>query len=319
MKIAITARDFSVQDDSAVAMLKAAGHEIYDFSDLDMGSGTHPLDIQRAVLDADIAITGLEPYSEDVIKKCPNLKLIARRGIGYDSVDINACKAHGVTLTRTVGAIEGSVAEHIMAYILHFARRIDLQNADMQDAFWNRMITPGAKTRRLGLVGFGGIGKEVARRARPFGMDIVYYCRNPKPEWDAEFGARYLPLDELLATSDYVSVSLPMNDETTNMFDEAMFRKMKRGSIFINTARGGVMDEYALRDAVKNGLLGGAAVDVFRYEPCDNSPLIGIKNIVLTPHTAPYTEENFSTMNRIAAQNVLDFIDGKLEAKYIVV
>lgn len=319
MKIAITARDFSGVDDSALQMLINAGHLVLDYSSSNMGSGADVAEIIRAVGDADIAVTGLEPYGQELLQGCPNLKMISRRGIGYDSVDIEACRRHGVRVARTVGAVEGAVAEHVMAYILYFSRRIDMQNADMQKGLWNRVMTPGAKTRRLGLVGFGGIGKEIARRALPFGMEILYNCRHPQPQWEEEYGVSYAPLDRLLSTCDYVSVNVPLTDDTRGMFGHAMLSKMKKGSVFINIARSGVMDVMALKELLQNGHLGGAAVDVFDCEPCTDSPLIGCPNTILTPHTAPYTDENFITLNRMAAQNVLDFIDGRLDAKNIVV
>jgi len=318
MKIAITARNFSTGDDSAVRLLQAAGHTIIDLSEADMGAGTPESAVWEAVQDAEIAIAGLEPYSRAVLEHCPSLRLISRRGIGYDSVDLDACKDHQVAVCRTVGAVEGSVAEHVLAYILYFARRVDLQNIPMHEGKWQRIMTPGAKTRRLGLVGFGGIGKEIALRARPFGMELYYTCRHPNAAWEQEYGVKYLPMDELLATCDYVSANVPLTEATRNMFDAAAFAKMKPGSIFINIARGPVADVHALRAALDSGHLAGAAIDVYDREPCTDSPLIGHPNALLTPHSASYTSENFTTMNVMAAQNVLDFLEGALDAKFLV-
>ncbi len=318
MKIVITARNFSTDDDSAVRLLQQAGHEIIDLSDADMGAGTPEATVLEAVKSAEIAIAGLEPYSRAVLEQCPSLRLISRRGIGYDSVDVDACHARGITLCRTVGAVEASVAEHVLAYILYFARRVDLQNIPMHEGKWQRIMTPGAKTRKLGLVGFGGIGKEIALRARPFGMELYYTCRHPNSAWEKEYGVKYLPMDELLATCDYISANVPLTESTRNMFHAGTFAKMKPGSIFINIARGPVADPHALRAALDSGHLAGAAIDVFDREPCTDSPLIGQPNALLTPHTASYTSENFTAMNLIAAQNVLDFLSGTLDQKYIV-
>lgn len=318
MKICITARNFSTGSEKAAQLLRAAGHEVVDFSDRDMGSGTPPEQVWQAVGDADIAVTGLEPYNDEVLARCPRLRMISRRGVGCDSISFPACRARGVTVARTVGAVEGSVAEHVLACILYFARRLDLQNAAMHQGLWQRRMTPGAKTRRLGLVGFGGIGKEIARRARPLGMEIFYYCRHPRTEWENEYGAAYLELDALLAACDYVSVNVPLDDTTRGMFDAGRLARMKAGSVLINIARGPVVDAHALRAALDSGHLAGAAVDVFDREPCTDSPLIGCPNALLTPHTATYTSENFDTMNEMAARNVLDYLAGRLEEKYIV-
>lgn len=319
MKIVITGRNYTTYNTHAMQMLVDAGHEVVDYSAADMGSGTGEDAVYEAVKDADIAVTGLEPYRKTLIDRCPKLRMISRRGIGYDTVDIEACKARGITVARTVGMVEGSVAEQVMAYILYFSRRLDLQNQFMHQGRWERVMTPGAKSRTLGLIGFGGIGKEIARRAAPFGMKIVYYNRHPKEEWESEYGVTYLELDDLLAVSDYVSVNVPLTDSTRGMFDLAMFRKMKRGSRFINIARSPIMDPYALKEVLDNHYLAGAAIDVFNSEPCTDSPLITCPNAVLTPHTAPYTEENFTALNEAAAQNVLDFIAGKLPEKNRVV
>ena len=318
MKIVITARNFSTGDDSAVRLLQARGHEIVDLSEADMGAGTPESAVWEAIGDAEAAITGLEPCSRAVLEHCPNLRLISRRGIGYDSVDIDACRDHGVALCRTVGAVEGAVAEHVLAYILYFARRVDLQNVPMHEGRWQRIMTPGAKSRKLGLVGFGGIGKEIALRARPFGMELYYNCRHPNADWARAYGVKYLPMDELLETCDYVSANVPLTESTRHMFNAETFARMKPGSIFINIARGPVADIPALRAALDSGHLGGAAIDVFDREPCTDSPLIGCPNALLTPHSASYTSENFTAMNVMAAQNLLDFFSGDLDEKYLV-
>lgn len=318
MKVVITARNFSAGESRGLEILAAAGLEIINAEGGNWGTGASDEELRRTIAGADFVIAGLEPFNAETIAACPELKLISRRGIGYDAVDLAACRRHGVTLARTLGAVEGAVAEHVLAYILYFAKCIGRQNEAMQRGEWTRIMAAGAKSRRLGLVGFGGIGKEIARRAVPFGMEVSYYCRHPRAEWDAQYGVSYQPLDELLAQSDYVSVNVPLTAETEKLFDAAAFAKMKQGSIFINIARAKVMDEKALRAAVDSGHLGGAAVDVFLKEPCTDSALHGSDKIILTPHTAPFTAENFALMNNIAAQNVVDFVRGELEEKYIV-
>lgn len=319
MKIVITARDYAACSDAQVQRLRAAGHTVRDYSSLGLSAGAPLADMIRLVADADAVIAGLEPIGAALLDACPSLRLVSRRGIGYDSVDIAACRARGVTVARTLGAVEGAVAELVMAYILHFARRLDLQSAAMHAGLWQRMRMPGAKNSRLGLVGFGGIGKEIARRATAFGMQVAYYCRHPDPAWDAAYGVQYLPLDRLLAQSDYVSVNVPLTDATKGMCDASFFARMQPGSVFINIARGPVMDAGALRAALDSGRLRGAGVDVYDREPCTDSPLVGCPSAILTPHTATYTAETFEEMNRIAAQNLLDWSRGRLPAANRVV
>ncbi len=319
MKIVITARNFSDYDQSALEILKKTGAEIVDYSDLTLGINVEEERIWELAKDADIVVAGVEPYSRDTIRRCPKLKLISRSGIGYNNVDVDACREYGVTLCRTVGAVEGTVAEHVIAYILYFARRIDLQNEYMHRGEWKRNLVPGAKGMTLGLVGFGGIGQEIARRAIALDMKVMYYCRHPRPEWEPEFNVSYAPLDSLLASSDYVSINVPLTPETNGMFNYETICKMKKSAILMNIARGNIVLEADLKRALDEGVIAGAAIDVFDKEPCTDSPLISCKNALLTPHTAVYTEETFSRMRESAAENVVDFIHHRLKEQNKVV
>ncbi len=314
MKVVVTARNFSTDDKTALEMLQDAGFNVEDYSAEDIGSATDEEYIRSLVLDADAVICGPEGISNKAITESKNLKIVSRRGVGYDSIDVDFCKKNGVAVARALGTVEGSVAESVMAYILYFARRIDLQSESMNRGEWKRIMTPGAKNHTLGLIGFGGIGREIAKRAVPFGMDVLYYCRHPKDE----FGAHYAELDELLRESDYVSINVPLNESTVNMIDEKAIAKMKDGAILINTARSKIVDTNALADALKSGKLSGAAVDVFDNEPCTDSPLVGLPNVVLTPHTAPFTKENFREMNNRAAKSVIEFFNGTLDSRYLI-
>jgi len=314
MKVVVTARNFSTDDKAALKMLQDAGFNVDDHSAEDIGSATDEEYVRSLVLDADAVICGPEGISNEAISENKNLKIVSRRGIGYDSIDVDFCKKNGVAVARALGTVEGSVAESVMAYILYFARRIDLQSESMNKCEWKRIMTPGAKNHTLGLIGFGGIGKEIAKRAVPFGMEVLYYCRHPKDE----FGAHYAELDELLARSDYVSINVPLNESTVNMIDEKIFSKMKNGAILINTARSKIVDTNALVYALKSGKLSGAAVHVFDNEPCADSPLVGLPNVVLTPHTAPFTKENFREMNNRAAKSVIEFFNGTLDSRYLI-
>lgn len=314
MKIVVTARNFSTDDDTALNMLKNANYDVDDHSAEDIGSATDEEYILSLIKSADAVICGPEKISNKAIEACKNLKIISRRGVGYDSIDINFCKQNGVAVARALGTVEGSVAECVMAYILYFARRIDLQSASMNRGEWKRIMTPGAKSRTLGIIGFGGIGKEVAKRAVPFGMNVIYYCRHPKDE----FGAHYADIDKLLATSDYISINVPLSDDTLNMINKEAIAKMKKGAVLINTARSAIVNNEDLYAALKSGKLSGAAIDVFDNEPCTDSPLIGLPNVVLTPHTAPFTTENFREMNNRAAKSVIEFFEGKLDSRYLI-
>lgn len=310
MKVVITARNFDVPGCKAIQMLHEAGFETADHGNMGLSVGADESLLKQLVTGADAVICGLEPYRESLLSQCPEIKVLSRRGIGYDSVDLDACRRLGISVWRTFGAVEGSVAEQVMAYILYEARRIDLQNEPMHRHEWKRMMLPGAKGRTLGLVGFGGIGKEIAKRAVPFGMKVYYTCRHPDPAWEKQYGVTYLPMNELLAVSDYVSVNVPQTPATEGLIGAEQLAMMPEGSCLINIARSPVVDTDALCDALNSSHLARAYVDVYPHEPCTDSPLMDCPNAVLTPHTASYTQENFTAMNELAALNVIRFFRG---------
>ncbi len=317
MKVVITARDFDVPDGAASEALVRAGFEVSNYTASAFGAGTDGEILASLIGDAECVVVGSEEITSEIICRCPGLRLISRRGVGTDSIDLEAARSHGITVARTLHTVESAVAEHIMAYLLYFARRIDLQNRSIHAGEWNRMMMPGLKGRTLGLIGFGGIARETAKRAVPFGMRVLYYCRHPEQE---EFpGARYASMDQLLRESDYVSVNVPLTPDTAGMFSREIILRMKPGSILINTARSPVVDQQALRKALDDGHLAGAAIDVFDEEPCRDNPFLEYENVVMTPHTAPFTVENFAGVNRMAAQNVIDFAGAGISRENIVV
>lgn len=318
MKIVITGDMISVVEHKSVDLLRAAGHEVVDLSRNNYNIKTPKEELLEVVKDADAILAGLEPYPGWILERCPNLKAVSRRGIGYDSVDEAACRRLGIHLFRTTGFVEDAVAEHTMAFVLYFARRVDLQNAYVKKGLWNQYQAPGARTRTIGLVGFGGIGKAIAVRAQAMGMRVVYNCRRPERVGEEYSYAQYLPMEELRAQSDYLVAAVPSTAETREMFNDDFFAKMKEGSIFINIARGAVMDVDALKKHLDSGHLGGAATDVMPVEPCRESPLFECENVIFTPHSASMTEENNTAMNCRAAQNLVDYFDGCLEEKYWV-
>ena len=323
MKVVITAREFSGPSPEVIEWMKEQGWEVVDYSDAGFSSSTTDEEMIEAIGDGDALINALEKASEPVLKACNNLRYISRRGVGLDSVDVEYCKAHGIKVARARGTIESSVGEGVMAYILYFARRVDLQSEYMHQGQWKRIFMPGAKTRTLGLVGYGALGHEIAKRACSFEMNIVFNRLHPtedelagKPD---QYGAVYKPLDELLKESDYTCVCIPLSEETEYFINRDFISKMKDGSVLFNIARGRVGDETAIREALESGKLSGAAVDVFDKEPCTDSKLIGAPNCILTPHTTPFTLENFKASNWLAAKNIKGMMDGDLDEKFLVV
>lgn len=316
MKVVVTTKDFC---EEAKRYLESEGFEVALRNRLGIGAGAPDDVLYPVVEDADAIIAGTETYRPELLARLRNLKLICRNGIGYDAINLDALRKEGIGLTRTKGFVEGAVAEQVMAYILYFARRVDLQSADMHDHCWNSRLMPGAKNHTLGLVGFGGIGTEVAKRAVPFGMKVIYFCRHPNPADDAAYGVQSVSMEELLKESDYVVAAVPLTDQTFHLFNEERIAQMKAGLVLINIARGPVVDEEALAQALASGHLGGCAVDVFPKEPCTNSVLTRYANALLTPHSATSTAENSKATNFAAANNLVNYLKKDIDAKYVVV
>ena len=316
MKIVVTTKDFC---EEAKRYLESEGFEVAMRNKLGIGAGVSDEALIPVVEDADAIIAGTETYRPELLARLPKLKVISRNGIGYDAINLDALRKEGIGLTRTKGFVEGAVAEQVMAYILYFARRVDLQSADMHDHSWNSRLMPGAKNHTLGLVGFGGIGKEIAKRAVPFGMRVLYFCRHPDPADAAAYGVESVSMEELLKESDYVVAAVPLTDQTFHLFNEERISQMKTGSVLINIARGPVVDEDALAQGLASGHLGGCAVDVFPKEPCTDSVLTRYANALLTPHSATSTAENSRTTNFAAADNLIQYLNKTIETKYVVV
>ena len=317
MKVVVTARDFSEPEIDGSYILRDAGFEVTECTG-EYGSGTSPEQVAELIGDADAAIVGLGPINDTIFERCPNLKLISRRGIGYDSLDLDVFRRYGAAAVRTTGTVEGAVAEHVMAYIMYFARRLDLQSASMHRGEWKRSMTYGAKNRTLGLIGFGGIGKEIARRADGFGMNVLYNCRHPQKAWEKEYNVHYAPIEEIAQKSDYISINVPLTNETEGMIDVSFIESMKHESVLINIARSRIVDETALAKALIGGRIRGACIDVYDSEPCTDSVFRSIENAVLTPHTANFTTENIKSMNELAAENIVKFFDGTIDDKYVI-
>lgn len=309
MKVVIMARNFFFDGCDASTLLEQAGYTVRDISGQQLTGEA----LAAVLQDADAVINGFEPMDADLLSQCRRLRLISVRGVGWDYLDSAVCKARGIAITRTVGTVGSAVSEQVMAYLLSFARQVHRLNASMQAGEWNRIMTDGAAGKTIGIIGFGEIGQAVARKAEAFGMNVLYHCRTPKEGLAYSF----VPLNDLLADSDYVVLALPLTEETRGMIDASALAKMKRTAVLINVARAGIVDTEALRAAVESEALRGAAVDVFEHEPCTDSVLKGVPNLLLTPHTAPFTKANFIAMNRLAAQNVIHYFNGTLDKKYL--
>ncbi len=248
----------------------------------------------------------------------PQLKIVSNYAVGFDNIDVKAATDRGVVITNTpCDEVNEAVAELTWAIVLSLSRRIvEADESVRRGAYkgWEPSIFLGSQVRgkTLGIVGMGSIGSMVARKAKGFDMQVLYTKRSPDPELEKELGVKFSDLDNLLATSDFVSLHVPLTDQTRHMINHDTINKMKRGAYLVNTARGPVVREQALVDALRDGHLGGAGLDVFDNEPNVNPELINMENVILTPHIASATHESRAKMGELAVQAVLKTLSGEM-------
>jgi D-3-phosphoglycerate dehydrogenase / 2-oxoglutarate reductase len=240
-----------------------------------------------------------------LIDVCPNLKVIVRGGVGLDTIDAEYARSKGITVMNTPKASSASVAELAIGYMFALARSIYKATATMKAEKWEKKAFEGDELggKTLGLIGIGNIGKEVAKRAAALGMNVVVY----DPYAKDSAGVKFVSLDELLVQSDYITLHLPKTKESQNMIDKAQFEKMKTGVRIINCARGGIVNEEALYEALTNGKVAGAALDVYAEEPPTNWKLAKLDNVICSPHIGAATKEAQGRVGAEVAEKLIEF------------
>jgi glyoxylate reductase len=272
----------------------------------------------RELTTAQAAVTLLTNKVDDAfLDAAPGLRIVANVAVGFNNVDVAACARRGVVVTNTPGVLADATADLAMALILMVTRRMGEGERLIRSGepwAWSMfmMLGTGIQGRQLGIIGMGGIGEALAARARAFGMRVVYHNRRPvAPEVAAHLDAERLELEELLATSDVVSVNCPYNADTHHLIDADAFLNMKSSAFLINTARGPIVDESALVEALRGGMIAGAALDVFENEPHFHPGLLELDNAVLVPHLGSATVETRGAMAELAARNVVEVLAGR--------
>ena len=262
--------------------------------DVDIKTGMSPDELKNCIGEYDaLVVRSQTQVTADVIKAAKNLKIIGRAGVGVDNIDVEAATQHGIIV---INAPEGnmiSAAEHTIAMMMSLSRNIPQANQSMKSGKWDRKAFMGVEVRgkTLGVIGLGRIGAEVAARAQGMKMKILAYDPFISEERAGELGVTLTTVDDIVLNSDYITVHTPLIKETKNLIDKEQFEKAKPGLRVINCARGGIINEEALAEAVASGKVAGAAVDVFVNEPPTGSPLLEQDNIILTPHLGASTQE----------------------------
>lgn len=304
----VLARTFGKYSNEPLALLQNNGFEIE----------------RREKVDADglkgfeAIVVGVQRITLEMLQNS-SVKIIAKHGVGVDNIDLEAATELGIPVTVTPNANAVSVAELTIGFIFALSKKlIDLHNNLYQKRQFVSNVGLELHGKILGIVGFGSIGKEVAKRALCLGMRVLVYDPYVEESNLRELGVEKTELDELLRQSDFVSLHVPLNESTRHLIDREKISLMKRTAYLINTARGGVVDEKALAEALKSGQIAGAALDVFDVEPLPaDSPFFDCPNVIMTPHVGAHTYEAILRMNMMAAESIVDFFNGKIP-KHVV-
>jgi D-3-phosphoglycerate dehydrogenase len=306
--VVITARSFGEKDDEPFAVLTEAGCETRKIGN------EKPLSAEELipfVQDADALIVGNDTVDAQVIQAGKHLRVISRYGVGYDNIDLAAASRRGIVVTNTPDTNTEAVADLAFTLMLSLARQIPAVTGIVQQGKWDRVQGVEFWGKTLGIIGLGRIGKSMVYRAKGFNMKVLCYEKFPDVLFAQLNGVRICELDELLAQSDFISVHVPLLPSTRHLIDAAALSLMKPGAFIVNTARGGVIDESALFEALKSGRIAGAGLDVFEQEPPLSSPLRRLPNCLITPHIGGYTAEAIKRMGVLAAKNVAFTLMGK--------
>jgi phosphoglycerate dehydrogenase-like enzyme len=274
--------------------------------------------LQALLVGIDAILASTEPLTREVLAGS-QLRVVARAGVGYDSVDVGAASDLGIVLTITPGAVEDSVAEQTIGMLLCLTRGLIPREQQVRSGVWVRRSMPRLAGKTMGVLGLGRTGKEIVLRALGLKMRVLGYDPYPDVVFAEQHGVRLCSFEELLREADVVTMHLPSTAETANIINAAALAKMKRGSILVNMSRGATVDEKALHEALRSGHLWGAALDVFKQEPLPlDSPLLELDNVVLSPHVGGLDEVSEVAMTSIAAQCIVDLYRGCWPDKCVV-
>ena len=306
----VTWQGFDPDDQAVRRLLEEAGVEVELRPKLGARS---PDEVVEIMAGASGAVASTDPFDRSVLERLPRLRVIARTGVGLDSIDLEAATREGVVVSRTSGAHEECVADHALALMLAALRRVVENDASVRRGGWERAgaLTPwGLYESCVGIVGIGRIGSAVARRLRGFDCEVIGY--DPNVEQSA--GVTLVPLDRLFERADVVTLHAPLTPETRGLVDERRLGAMRPGAILVNTSRGELVDEDALVAALRAGTLRAAGLDVFVDEPPVSSPLLELPNVVLSPHIAGFSVASIRELTIQALSSALDVLAGRPSA-----
>jgi D-3-phosphoglycerate dehydrogenase len=267
--------------------------------------------------DVDGIIVGADSITRNIIDNSKNLKIIAKHGVGFDNIDMEAAKERGLLVTIGVGSNSIAVAEMAVTLMMNLARNINLCNNETKKGQWKRKIGVELKGKTIGLVGLGKIGKETAKRVLGFDTKVIAYDPFPDNDFAQKYNIDFVEINELLKQSDFISLHLPLMKSTKNLINKDNLKYVKPTAFIVNTSRGGIINENDLYEFLKCNKIAGAAIDAFQNEPPAGNPLLDLENVIATPHLGAYTHDAVNNMSVMSAQAIADFIKGK-EPYYLV-
>lgn len=301
-KILVTPRSYGRNRPELFAQLEQAGYEVVRNA---TGGILEREQIKALIADCVGVIIGVDPLDAEVLACAPKLRAVSKYGVGVDNIDLDYCAAHGVRVSRTVGANSEAVADYAMALMLAVARRLTVIDRKCRRMDWGKITTRDVSHTTLGVFGLGAIGKHVARRAQGFSMRVIAY----DVFWDAEYaqanGIEYAEPETIFRTADFISLHLPLLPDTEGFVGAHELSMMKPDAVLINTARGGLVDEKALLKALQERRIYGAGLDAFAHEPPEDEAWFELDNVVLGSHCAASTLGATENMGQMAADNIL--------------
>lgn len=308
MKVLISTSSFAVYDRRPLDMLESNG---IDYTLNPHGRTLKPSEVIELAKDHIGIIAGTEQLSKEILLQLPSLKVISRCGVGMDNVDLDTCKQLNITVKNTPNSVTQAVAELTLGLIINISRGICSMNQQMRDNIWNKRMGNLVTGKTIGIIGLGRIGKRVAQLLNPFNVEIIAFDPFPDKEWAKKNDIMFVQIDELMKRSDIITIHVPYLEENHHFIDLTKLKMMKKSAYIINVARGGLIDELALYNCLKNGDIGGAVMDVYESEPY-SGPLKELDNTILTPHIGSYAMESRVQMELEATKNLIESLEGIL-------
>ena len=257
--------------------------------------------------DADAVIVGLDPINEEVLNKCPNIKIVAKYGVGLNNIDIELCKKRKISIGWTGGVNKLSVAEMALGFMLMFARNLFIASNELKSGKWNKSAGFQLSGKTVGIIGLGHIGKEIVRLIKPFGCNILANDIVDQDDFFIENNIEKASKQEIFKTCDFVTINTPHNDTTNNMVDINVLKIMKNSAYILNIARGGIINEGDLKHALKNNIIAGAAIDAYSEEPPSDKEFLELPNLICTPHIGGNAKEADEAMGMSAIKHLREF------------